>query len=175
MASIGAGNTGKSKRKSLEAELNLVPFIDLLSTCICFLLITAVWIQIGSIQIKQLVGTESAATKPNSLELDVRFASGNKIDVAIRGQTPTKIPPKFTVEGTDAQALVTQLQNLMNGFGPLLHLDPKLGDVKTQLNQLFTAARVTTKTGVPYGELVSVLDVIRDHGIVNLGVIPVKE
>ncbi len=36
-------------KKSLDAELNLVPFIDLLVCCICFLLITAVWVQLSAI------------------------------------------------------------------------------------------------------------------------------
>jgi biopolymer transport protein ExbD len=36
-------------RKPLDAELNLVPFIDLLSCCISFLLITAVWTQVDGL------------------------------------------------------------------------------------------------------------------------------
>lgn len=41
---------GKSGKKSLDAELNLVPFIDLLVCCICFLLITAVWVQLAHVK-----------------------------------------------------------------------------------------------------------------------------
>ena len=37
--------------KSGIVELNLVPFIDLMSVCIIFLLITAVWIQVSMIQL----------------------------------------------------------------------------------------------------------------------------
>jgi biopolymer transport protein ExbD len=40
---------GKGGRKPLDATLNLVPFIDLLSCCISFLLITAVWTQLDRI------------------------------------------------------------------------------------------------------------------------------
>src|SRR5437762_7144378 len=43
-------HTGKGGKKALDAELNLVPFIDLLSCCISFLLITAVWTQLDCIQ-----------------------------------------------------------------------------------------------------------------------------
>ncbi len=39
MGASGMGGNGKS----VNVELNLVPFIDLLSTLICFLLITAIW------------------------------------------------------------------------------------------------------------------------------------
>lgn len=45
MSSSGMGGGGKSA----TFELNLVPFIDLLSTLICFLLITAVWQEVDSV------------------------------------------------------------------------------------------------------------------------------
>ena len=37
-------------RRSLDAAMNLVPFIDLLSCCIAFLLITAAWSQLSRIE-----------------------------------------------------------------------------------------------------------------------------
>src|SRR5215471_6167946 len=40
--------TGKGGKKPLDAAINLVPFIDLLSCCISFLLITAVWAAISA-------------------------------------------------------------------------------------------------------------------------------
>jgi len=48
MAAVPAGD-GRGK-KHLDAELNLVPFIDLLICCICFLLITAVWVQVSHVE-----------------------------------------------------------------------------------------------------------------------------
>jgi biopolymer transport protein ExbD len=52
-----AGNK-KGRKKNLNFELNLVPFIDVLSTCICFLLVTAVFINLGSFHVSQAVGSE---------------------------------------------------------------------------------------------------------------------
>ena len=37
------GGGGGGRGRNQNAELNLVPFIDLLSACITFLLATAVW------------------------------------------------------------------------------------------------------------------------------------
>jgi biopolymer transport protein TolR len=54
---------GKGGKKPLDAELNLVPFIDLLVCCICFLLITAVWTQMHRINVKQ--SGKSQATENN--------------------------------------------------------------------------------------------------------------
>lgn len=53
MAGAAPMPSSKSARKTLDAALNLVPFIDLLSCCIAFLLITAVWSQIGSVPVGQ--------------------------------------------------------------------------------------------------------------------------
>ena len=45
--------TGKGGKKPLDASINLVPFIDLLSCCISFLLITAVWTQLARMDVVQ--------------------------------------------------------------------------------------------------------------------------
>ncbi len=42
MAGVDVGGGGKGKR-SLDSEINMIPFIDLLMVTIAFLLITAVW------------------------------------------------------------------------------------------------------------------------------------
>jgi len=43
MAGVDVGGGGKGKRRSLDSEINMIPFIDLLMVTISFLLITAVW------------------------------------------------------------------------------------------------------------------------------------
>lgn len=48
MAHIDDGSGGK---RGSTVDLNLVPIIDLMSVCIIFLLITAVWTQVSMIQI----------------------------------------------------------------------------------------------------------------------------
>jgi biopolymer transport protein ExbD len=42
-------------------SLNLVPFLDLLSVCITFLMATAVWIELESMPVEQAGGGESAS------------------------------------------------------------------------------------------------------------------
>ncbi|MFN8791057.1 MAG: ExbD/TolR family protein [Bdellovibrionales bacterium] len=56
MAEIEAGG---SKGRRVNVELNLVPFIDLMSVLITFLLLSAVWVQINMIQ----MGTSFYAQK----------------------------------------------------------------------------------------------------------------
>jgi biopolymer transport protein TolR len=71
MAGGGGGGGGK---RSANAELNLVPYIDLLSVLICFLLITAVWQQIDALSTE---GNNNAASDsasppdPNRVDLSL--------------------------------------------------------------------------------------------------------
>jgi biopolymer transport protein ExbD len=58
------GGGGKGRGRSLYAELNLVPFIDLLSTCITFLLATAVWVQTEALEIEQAIRDPNSAPPP---------------------------------------------------------------------------------------------------------------
>jgi len=53
--------TGKGGKKPLDASINLVPFIDLLSCCISFLLITAVWTQLARMDVTQKSKAPSGA------------------------------------------------------------------------------------------------------------------
>ncbi len=55
--------TGGDK-KNIAVELNLVPFIDLMSVCIIFLLITAVWTQVSMIQLGSSVYAKETEATP---------------------------------------------------------------------------------------------------------------
>ncbi len=63
MAQISDGDD----RRSVSVEVNIVPFIDLMSVLVIFLLITAVWTQVSMIQIGSSVygkKTEQEVTTP---------------------------------------------------------------------------------------------------------------
>ncbi len=79
----------KRKRKGDDAEINLVPFIDLLSVCICFMLLTAVWIQAGVLETKQGLGTESEAKK-DTAALWVEIGLNNDLLVSVGGNKAKK-------------------------------------------------------------------------------------
>ena len=67
MGSAAVVSSGKGGRKSLDAAINLVPFIDLLSCCISFLLITAVWVNLGRPEVKPLASRgDVSPAEPNT-------------------------------------------------------------------------------------------------------------
>ena len=55
---------GGGGKKSVDFNLNLVPFIDLMSAMISFLLITAVWTNVAKIDVKQTPNLPSEDTPP---------------------------------------------------------------------------------------------------------------
>jgi biopolymer transport protein TolR len=52
MAGDFTGGGGDGKRKAVDIDMNLVPFIDMMSVLVSFLLITAVWTNLAQINIK---------------------------------------------------------------------------------------------------------------------------
>jgi biopolymer transport protein TolR len=164
MAISGGALPSSGNKRSLDAEINLVPFIDLLSMCICFLLITAVWIQVGSVQVKQSKGTDAPAAS-QLLDLDVKFASPTAIDLLV--QKSGRVVKKLSVQAATAGELPAKL-------------DQSLGTLVAALSggkaaSPFGAAMLTPRPGVSYGDLVQVMDSLRRHQIINLGVVPVSE
>jgi biopolymer transport protein ExbD len=151
--------TGIGTKKDLNADLNLTPFIDLLSTCVCFLLITAVWIEVGSVEIKQSHGTEAAASKKISYDLDVVYKTPTQISLNLKRNG--KRVKAFKVKGTDEATV----QASLNGI-----IQSKILTYKNKVIEIATAT-VTPRSSVNYGSLVSTLDTLRKNKIINIGVL----
>ena len=80
--SVSVSTGGKSGKKSLNAELNLVPYIDLLTCMVAFLLITAVWTQLARLQRHQKgQGQAGEETPPEQ-----------QVNIVVRGQ-PGRLQP----------------------------------------------------------------------------------
>ena len=58
---VGGGHGGK---KSVDSEVPLVPFIDLLLCCVMFLLVTAVWNQLARLDANQQQPGQNAPNEP---------------------------------------------------------------------------------------------------------------
>jgi biopolymer transport protein TolR len=88
------GGGGKRKRKALDAIINVVPAIDLLSCCISFLLFTAAWTQISRLQAQQFgtASEQSAEPAPKALTVTLQIgARGYVIQTSAGGKW--EIPP----------------------------------------------------------------------------------
>jgi len=162
VSGIGGGS-GSGRRRSLDAEVNLVPFIDLLSMCICFLLMTAVWTQLGAVQIKQATGTDAAQTSPaQTVDVDAKFVSANEATFSVK--RAGKVIKTFTAKG------ITEAELAANANTELANLKNTLAAQGLKV----TAVMMTPSQDVPYGLMVALMDSFRRNEMVNIGVVPVK-
>ncbi len=147
--------SGKNGKKDLNQELILTPFIDLLSVCVCFLLISAVWIEIGSVEIKQSHGTSVATEAKDSFDLEVFFNAEDEASLYVKKDGRTVQTLKVSGEGN----FETFIKNIDNALVSKLLIGRTIG-----------TATVATSPKLSYGGLVTALDVLRKNKIVNIGV-----
>lgn len=154
--------TGLGVKKELNAELNLTPFIDLLSTCVCFLLITAVWIEIGTVEIKQNYGTQASASKSDTYDIDVVFRTSQSARINLKKNG--KRLKAFNIKENDFESFLKTFNSTLKS---------KVLNFKSS-NIKIASATITPRSSVDYGSLVSTLDVLRKNEIVNIGVLTTK-
>ena len=96
MGGGGGVPAAKGGKKPLDAAINLVPFIDLLSCCISFLLITAVWTQLARMNVTQK-GQGAAGSEQEQTEQKVQltlFVNKDGYDFTKSTGENTNIPLK---------------------------------------------------------------------------------
>lgn len=149
----------QANKKHLDFELNLIPFIDLLSTCICFLLLTAVWLNVGSMNVKQAVGGQPASETPKKPTLWVFL--GDKGEMTLETRDSQRLPAnmrKLKLTGTD-------------GKSNLLQLAAQLDLMKKSEPELKTAL-IQPRAQTPYEDIIDLMDQFKKSGLGDLGVVP---
>ena len=87
-------DTGKSGKKSLNAELNLVPYIDLLTCMVAFLLITAVWTQLARLSASQKGQGQAGEETPPEQQVNIVVVVNQEAFNLVVGQEQTPIPKR---------------------------------------------------------------------------------
>ena len=81
--SVSIDSGGGGRRKDVNAELLLVPYIDLLTCMVAFLLITAVWTQMARLEVQQKGQGESSGAEPpqkaRKVEIEVEAEGLQKV------------------------------------------------------------------------------------------------
>ncbi len=109
--SVDTGN--KSGKKQLNAELNLVPYIDLLTCMVAFLLITAVWTQLARLQAQQKGQGQAGEETPPELQVKVVVMVNQEGFNLVVGQDQTPIPKKGS--DYDFERLAAELKKAKDG------------------------------------------------------------
>src|SRR4051812_28201629 len=134
-----------SSGKSLDVDLNLVPFIDLLSTLVLFLLLTVVWVQIGALPAVLESKGQSSVSQVDQSKLIVMMSAKS-----IRLTWPTKSAGRYpnSVENLDRLAQILQVL-VKDGKAP--------------------AATIAGDDSVTYGAIIHGLDTLKSAGLTNVG------
>jgi biopolymer transport protein TolR len=152
------GGGGKRRKKSLDAVINVVPAIDLLSCCISFLLFTAVWTQIARLQVQQLgSGAPEPQVEETQKQLMVTLAMGER---GFHLSTSAGLTPEIPALGRDdAGAVKFDLKGLAERLKGLKSDNPEAA-----------AITVSAEDTVAYGDLVHVIDTCLGAGLLAVSV-----
>jgi len=153
-AAVGAGD-GK---KSVNVELNIVPFIDLMTCLAAFLLVTAVWVNIAQINIQpkgKTRDTQNVQQDDEHVTLSVLVQS-DKIWVGLsRVNEFQEIPKK--ADDQDWEKFETTLK------------EHKASAFFTDRTDLEIAAESTTQAPVKYQDIIHAMDIAVKVGFVDVG------
>ncbi len=147
-----------SKKKHLEFEINLIPAIDLLSVCICFLLLTAVWLHVGALNVKQAVGGQPASESVKKPTVWVQLDGKGDVAFDVRdSHVPAKLA-KAKIKGKDGKPDLEALKGLVTD---LKAAEPALTTVLLQ-----------PQAQAVYEDIIDVMDSFKKEGLIDLGVAP---
>lgn len=147
MATIQVGGASGG-RKTVEADVALVPFIDLLLCCVMFLLVTAVWNQLGQISAKQQAHdtADTVAPPPTGEELVLRVQAEGGWELASSYGDRFEIPPGA------ADELAERLRE------------------RRRLSEAALRVVVAPEDGVPYEAVVTAMDAVTGAGFSDISV-----
>ncbi len=146
-----------SKKNDLDFEINILPILDILSVLICFLLLTAVWIQMGTLETKQAIGDNSTAGAKNPPSLWVTVEKDGNLTLSLRD-----LPQERQLEHR-----IGKIGGKVNWEG----LNLKLQALRTQFPDLKTSI-VRPGAQTAYGDVIKIMDQLKQNQFDGVGISP---
>ena len=150
---------GSEGKGSVNVELNIVPFIDLMSCLTAFLLVTAVWVNISQLDVKPAgKGREQPCPDPDACDkpkLSV-LLEGDSVWIGVSRVNEFEQIPK-TASGYDWDKVRERLQAQKKSV---------FFDGETHIE---VAANSTLATPIAYTQLIAAMDVAVQSGFIDVG------
>jgi biopolymer transport protein ExbD len=149
---------GTDEKGSVNVDLNIIPFIDLMSCLTAFLLVTAVWVNIAQINIQPKGKTRDTSNVQKDDETVVLsvLVTADRIWVGLsRVNEFQEIPKK--AEDQDWEKFETTLK------------EHKASAFFTDRADLEIAAESTTQSPVKYQDVIHAMDVAVKVGFIDVG------
>lgn len=147
--------SGSGGKKDLNVELNLLPVFDVLSVCICFLLMTVVWTEVRSIETKQAIGGQSIEETTSSSSLWLSIDEKNNIVVTVK--TPKAADTSSTLVAKNGKIDWTKAKSYL---------------LATASRKIENAHILPTKT-TKYDQVIRLMDLLKQNGIKDIGLSPI--
>lgn len=148
-------------KKEVNAEINLVPFISLLSVLICSLLLSAVWINLGSVDVKQSMGATGKSVTAKEPTLWARVMPNGSVRLKVDNAPKRIFSRKLSsiVKATEEKTPDTE---------QLLKVITQVKEKIPKLNVALIRPEAKTK----YDYIIQVMDVLKGQSINDLGIVP---
>lgn len=147
-----------TSKKQMTFDLNLVPFIDILSTCICFLLMTTIWIQIGVFNVSQAIGSEPPAGGKNPPSVIVEMKAGGLIELSLKDVEGMRKPRAIDIASGANGVDWNKVENTV------IELGARIPNIKTVL--------VMPSAKTKYDDVIRMMDVFKKNKIDQIGIAP---
>jgi len=144
-------------RKELNFEVNILPTLDILSVLICFLLLTAVWVQIGTLDTRQAIGDSTVSRGKNPPTVWIRFEAQGDVTLSLRDLPRSPQVMETTLAGR-------------SGI-PWTHLEARLEQYRKQWPLLKTGI-VQPSSQTPYRDVIRVMDHLKKLNFEGVGLSP---
>ncbi len=146
-------SSGPSSKKELNFELNLLPIFDVLSVCICFLLMTVVWVQVGSVDTTQAVGGQSQSETKKVPTVWVTFDEKGSLNFSFKN---AKVKANdFTLKSNKGQLNLSRIESQIK-----------------KLDKTFEIALLMPAANTSYDNIIQVMDMFKQAGINDVGISP---
>jgi biopolymer transport protein TolR len=144
--------TKGQKGRNANTEIDVLPVISILAVCISFLLLTAVWIQVGSFDLSQALGTKSSKdSSKESTSLWVQFTNEGKIRFEMKTGTRVISRRVSSQNQSEVELVAASFKNQ---------------------NPDLTMAVVLPTGSSNYQNIIMVMDSLRKNQINDIGIAP---
>ena len=151
---MGTTSVSSKDKKNLDVQLNLMPVFDVLSVCICFLLMTVVWVQVGALETSQALGGQSAAETKERSSVWVTLRPNHDVEFSIRPQGE----PRYSkvVKSINGQVRWTQVQSQIE---------------KLKRKEPFSVV-ILPSQATKYEKVIQLMDQFKSAGMKEIGISP---
>jgi biopolymer transport protein ExbD len=156
---LAATPAGPRGRRSLDSELNMIPMIDLLMVTISFLLITAVWTNMGRIEADaQVPGPEGAA--PADVEARLHLELGDPARIVLHWNAGPTVVRSAEIPRKEDVRVARGVRNVtFAGLGAKLAEEwQAAGTHRASTDPRFDELVLHTADDANYAEIVSAMD-----------------